>query len=243
MGTNTDILATLGLTGLTATASGTDFSFSSDAAVVTGNTFVVDGVTTVAGVATEHSWTFEFNDGTTALTSTPSATNSVIGVQMAATTQNLSVSLSELVAAMNGQGFAASLNSSGDLVYTGNGSLGTTGVSDGVTLAAGPTATLTTGTATATGTASNAVTIVAAAIDTMDTIAAYLGSASQQITGMQTFTSSLSDALTSGVGALVDADMTAESARLTSLQTKQSLAIQALSIANQQPQSLLTLFR
>ncbi len=60
---------------------------------------------------------------------------------------------------------------------------------------------------------------------------------------MQTFTSDLSDSLTSGVGALTDADLSAESAKLTSLQTKQQLAIQSLSIANSQSQSILSLFR
>ena len=45
------------------------------------------------------------------------------------------------------------------------------------------------------------------------------------------------------MGALTDADLAAESARLTSLQTKQQLATQSLSIANKQPQSLLTLFQ
>ena len=45
------------------------------------------------------------------------------------------------------------------------------------------------------------------------------------------------------MGALTDADLSAESAQLTSLQTKQQLAIQSLSIANSQSQSLLSLFR
>jgi flagellin len=46
-----------------------------------------------------------------------------------------------------------------------------------------------------------------------------------------------------GLGALVDADLAEESARLTALQTRQQLATQSLSIANQQSQSLLSLFR
>jgi flagellin len=50
-------------------------------------------------------------------------------------------------------------------------------------------------------------------------------------------------ALTDGLGALVDADMTAESALLTSLQTKQQLATQALTMAEQAPNNLLTLFK
>jgi len=80
-------------------------------------------------------------------------------------------------------------------------------------------------------------------VTTLNTIAANLCAASQQITGIQNFTTSLSSALTAGVGALTDADLASESAQLSSLQTKQQLATQALSIANSQPQSLLSLFK
>jgi flagellin len=45
------------------------------------------------------------------------------------------------------------------------------------------------------------------------------------------------------VGNLVDADLAKESAKLQSLQTKQQLGVQALSIANQTPQSILSLFK
>ena len=58
-----------------------------------------------------------------------------------------------------------------------------------------------------------------------------------------TFTQKLSDTLTAGIGNLVDANMAQESAALQSLQVKQQLGIQALSIANQAPQSILSLFR
>jgi flagellin len=88
-----------------------------------------------------------------------------------------------------------------------------------------------------------AVTTVQSAVTKLNTISATLGAATQQITGIQNFTSSLATALTAGVGALTDADLASESARLTSLQTKQQLATQSLTIANQQPQSLLTLFK
>ncbi len=90
--------------------------------------------------------------------------------------------------------------------------------------------------------ATAAIANITAAITKLGTISSQLGTASDHITGMQSFTSSLSSALTAGVGALTDADMATESAKLTSLQTKQQLGIQALSIANQQPQVLLKLF-
>ena len=58
-----------------------------------------------------------------------------------------------------------------------------------------------------------------------------------------TFNNAISDATTQGLGALVDADLAKESARLQSLQIKQQLGTQSLGIANQAPQTLLGLFR
>ena len=65
----------------------------------------------------------------------------------------------------------------------------------------------------------------------------------QFITGQITFNSSVTDATNSGLGALVDADLAKASALLQSLQIKQQLGVQALSIANQTPQVLLNLFK
>jgi flagellin len=73
--------------------------------------------------------------------------------------------------------------------------------------------------------------------------AAEFGSAQTRIEIQSDFVGKLSDALTSGIGTLVDADMEEASARLQALQVQQQLGIQALSIANQQPQNLLSLFR
>lgn len=70
-----------------------------------------------------------------------------------------------------------------------------------------------------------------------------LGSASREVERQLTFNSKLSDTLTSGIGNLVDADLAKESASLQALQVKQQLGVQALSIANQAPQSILSLFR
>ncbi|MGP6088728.1 flagellin N-terminal helical domain-containing protein [Antarctobacter jejuensis] len=73
--------------------------------------------------------------------------------------------------------------------------------------------------------------------------AASFGSAQGRIETQADFVSSLTDALKSGIGTLVDADMEEASARLQALQVQQQLGVQALSIANQAPQSLLSLFR
>lgn len=89
-----------------------------------------------------------------------------------------------------------------------------------------------------------------AALDNIETMlsntigaASGFGSAQNQIESQDTFVQSLVDSLTAGIGAMVDADMEAASAKLQALQVQQQLGVQALSIANQAPQTLLSLFR
>jgi flagellin len=82
-----------------------------------------------------------------------------------------------------------------------------------------------------------------AAITSMTSSAATLGSAKQRINLQKDFVSALSDAIDRGVSSLVDADMTEESTKLQALQVQQQLGTQALSIANQSSQSILSLFR
>ena len=72
---------------------------------------------------------------------------------------------------------------------------------------------------------------------------AQLGTDSKKLGVHKTFMAKLADELNNGIGNLVDADVATESARLQALQTKQQLGIQALSIANQAPTVLLSLFR
>jgi flagellin len=81
------------------------------------------------------------------------------------------------------------------------------------------------------------------AMSTVNAGLAYLASGSKKYSIQLQFTQQLSDTVTTGIGNLVDADMAKESAQLTALQTKQQLGIQALSIANQAPQIILSLFR
>ncbi len=77
----------------------------------------------------------------------------------------------------------------------------------------------------------------------MQTILSDLGADSRRISDQLVFTSKLSDTIQSGIGNLVDADLSKESANLQALQVKQQLGVQALSIANQAPSTLLSLFR
>lgn len=80
-------------------------------------------------------------------------------------------------------------------------------------------------------------------IDTAVDASAAFGSTEGRIDIQADFVSNLTDSLKSGIGAMVDADMEATSARLQALQTQQQLGVQALSIANQAPQTILSLFR
>jgi len=80
-------------------------------------------------------------------------------------------------------------------------------------------------------------------LDNVNAALARLGTQSKALGIHTTFVSKLSDALETGIGNLVDADLARESARLQSLQVKQQLGIQALSIANQRPQAILSFFQ
>jgi len=91
--------------------------------------------------------------------------------------------------------------------------------------------------------ANTALTAVNASINNVSAALARLGTKSKALGSHSTFVGKLQDALTAGVGNLVDADLAKESAKLQALQTKQQLGVQALSIANQTPQVLLSLFR
>ena len=91
--------------------------------------------------------------------------------------------------------------------------------------------------------ATSALTAVTNSIDAVSGALARLGTKSKALTTHLTFVGKLTDALESGVGNLVDADLAKESAKLQALQTKQQLGVQALSIANQTPQLVLSLFR
>ncbi|WP_426043548.1 flagellin [Caulobacter sp. DWR3-1-2] len=95
-------------------------------------------------------------------------------------------------------------------------------------------------------TAAAAKTMIATMTTAMTTATnklANLGTSSVGLDMHLTFVGKLQDSLDAGVGNLVDADLAKESAKLQSLQTKQQLGVQALSIANQTPQSILSLFK
>ena len=93
------------------------------------------------------------------------------------------------------------------------------------------------------GGATTALGTIETLIDTAINATASFGSVEGRIETQATFISNLTDSLKAGVGALVDANMEEASARLQALQVQQQLAVQSLSIANQAPQTILSLFR
>lgn len=147
---------------------------------------------------------------------------------------------------------AADFNGS-NMVKSGGTSISAMGSADGTSkvtvaaqsLALGGTnvtlsATASIGTATA---ASALLTTLDSSISNTTAAVAKLGTGANALQRHSTFIGKLQDSLTAGIGNLVDADLAKESAKLQALQTKQQLGVQALSIANSAPNSLLSLFR
>ena len=87
------------------------------------------------------------------------------------------------------------------------------------------------------------ITGISSAIANVSTALSKLGTGSKSLSSHLTFIGKLQDSIDAGIGNLVDADLAKESAKLTALQTKQQLGVQALSIANQMPQTIMSLFR
>jgi flagellin len=92
------------------------------------------------------------------------------------------------------------------------------------------------------GGATAALANIESLIDTTIDAAAAFGTSESQIETQSDFVSKLTDALTSGIGSMVDANMEETSAKLQALQVQQQLATQSLTMANQSPQNILSLF-
>lgn len=128
--------------------------------------------------------------------------------------------------------------------------LGDSAGGNGITIAGanlslgGSVVTVATGSAVDTvANATTALGLVNASITALGTQLATWGAGAKRLQVHRDFVGKLQDALNTGIGSLVDADLSAESAKLQSLQVKQQLGIQALSIANSGTQTALSLFR
>jgi flagellin len=91
--------------------------------------------------------------------------------------------------------------------------------------------------------ASALINVIQASLSNVNSALAKLSAGAAKFSIQATFTQKLTDTLTAGIGNLVDANMANESASLQSLQVKQQLGVQALAIANQAPQTILSLFQ
>jgi flagellin len=130
---------------------------------------------------------------------------------------------------------AALANADGTSKLTVNAEVLALGGSIVTVAAAGTIGTVTTATAM--------IATIGTSITNVGSSLARLGTASKSFDLHNAFIGKLKDAIDAGVGNLVDADLAKESAKLQALQTKQQLGVQALSIANQASQGLLSLFR
>ena len=233
---------------------------TSQAYAITGTTFAVGDGTDTKGKGgdkfTVGSTTYELVSSTTSLTA-GKTTGGNVGIVVGA-----NPTASDVAKALANSGITGLTASGSTLTYTISGSTAGT-----ITVAAGDAAksdaaAATSGAASTTtpitadngsaadqiavgikGGVTTAVSAIQSAITNMSSVMQNLGNYSNTLSGLSSYTSSLKDAVTNGVSALTDADMASESAKLTSLQTKQSLAIKSLTIANGQSQNILSLFQ
>lgn len=224
-----------GSTGVTTNAD--DASFTLDAG------FTADG----SNILVIDSTNFAAGDQISVTVGDQTATYSVSAADLAATDADAAIATSvrDAVLALNVAGVVVDYDSgSADTLDFGNDGTGNadTVVTASVTsVGTGGLAALAGIDVTADPAA--ALTDIEALIQTTIGTQAALGTAEKRVEIQSTFQSTLIDSFKSGIGSLVDADLEEASARLQSLQVQQQLGTQALSIANQAPQSILSLFR
>lgn len=139
--------------------------------------------------------------------------------------------------------FSVDISTSGSLTVTNLTNEANHAVEFTASRGAGALAGLETMDVTSNAGAAQALTAIESMIQAATDSSAAFGSVETRIETQSDFVGKMSDALTTGIGSMVDADMEEASARLQALQTQQQLGVQALSIANQAPQNLMTLFR
>jgi flagellin len=132
-----------------------------------------------------------------------------------------------------------------DAVSLGDAAGGNTISIAGISLALGSTTISVAGTNVLTDNTTSAAALTATnnSINALGTQLATWGAGAKRLDVHRTFVGKLQDALNNGIGAIVDADLAKESAKLQALQVKQQLGVQALSIANSSSQTALSLFR
>ena len=174
-----------------------------------------------------------------------SYTLSQADVDATTTDDMVAVGLKNAIDALGIEGMVVDYDagSPGELAFTNNGTQDTAVTGQFTNAGSGGLGALSTIDVSASGDPAGALAAIEGLIDTAISAAASLGSSAGRIETQSDFMGKLTDSFTSGIGSLVDADMEEASAKLQALQVQQQLGVQALSIANQAPQSLLSLFR
>lgn len=222
-GSATNLQTALVANGITNTSNATaGVITSTGGGSITGST---PNFTTTGGPAAADTFTFVSSAGVSKTFTFGSAVGQVnVGATEAA-------SMSNLTNALNSSGIASVTNATTGILTVAGGTGAFTTAAAGIATTAASTS------------GAAAIALVNNAITRIGVTLSALGSATTQLQGLSDFTGKLETSFKTSLGAMVDANLSDESAKLASLQTKQSLAIQSLSLANQGPSALLQLFR
>ena len=263
--TTVDVLASLDRSGTSVTASSItvtaqDLSIGAYAAkaVLTGSTGVSTNADT-AGFAINAAGgtgTIVINDSAAAFAAGDSmainiggksASYTVTAEDVASTTQSdlVAIGLKKAVEALGITGLTVDYNSAtpGTLAFTNAGTVDRSVSAQFKNAGSGGLGALSSIDVSNSAGATAALGNIEAMMQTSIDAAASFGSVQSRVDIQKDFVSKLTDSMKAGIGSMIDADMEEASARLQALQVQQQLSTQALSIANQQPQSLLSLFR
>ena len=217
------------------TANGDAFSFSLD------NGGGADTLTIAVGTA------FEAGDKVAVRVGDQVASYTLTQSDVDATTTDdlVAVGLKNAIDSLSIDGLEIDYDSgtAGELAFTNNGTQDVAVTGQFTNAGSGGLGALSTIDVSASGDPLAALGAIEDLIDTAIDATASLGSSAGRLETQSDFISKLTDSFTSGIGSLVDADMEEASAKLQALQVQQQLGVQALSIANQAPQSILSLFR
>ena len=217
-------------------AAGDTAGFSIDASTGTG-TFVVD----------DSAAAFVAGDSVSLAISGRTANYTVTADDVASTAPSdlVAVGLKKSIEALGISGLAVDYDSGtpGTLSFTNSGTKDLTVAAQFKNAGAGGLGGLSTIDVSTAAGATAALSNIETMLQTAITASASFGSSQTRVDSQRDFVGKLTDSMKAGIGSLVDADMEEASARLQALQVQQQLSTQALSIANQQPQALLSLFR
>lgn len=231
--------AATAVTGTTVGAAGDTFTMNLDATSGAGG-FTISGTETTPIWAAGDQMTMRFGDKTASYTvkaSDLAADNSPADM--------IAIGMKTAIEALGITGLAVNYDSAvpGELAFANTGAVGISVSGQFKNAGSGGLGNLSAIDVSTSGGAAQALGAIEGLLQTSINAASAFGSSQKQIDIQSEFVGKLSDALKSGIGSMVDANMEETSARLQALQVQQQLATQSLSMANQQPQNILSLFR